>query len=86
MSGLSKETRIQILQFLWDAEKESPTRIVRGNELMESLQIDEYTLVSNLRLLSDLKWIRLLSASLDARAYIKVTESGLRQIEIISSG
>lgn len=86
MSGLSKETRIQILQFLWDAEKESPTRIVRGNELMESLQIDEYTLVSNLRLLSDLKWIRLLSTSLDARAYIKVTESGLRQIEIISSG
>jgi hypothetical protein len=86
MSGLSKETRIQILQFLWDAEKQSPTRIVRGNELMESLQIDEYALASNLRLLSDLKWVRLLSAAVDAKAYVKITESGLRQIEILSGG
>ena len=86
MSGLSKETRIQILQFLWDAEKESPTRIVRGKELMEILQIDEYALVSNLRLLSDLKWIRLLSVALDARAYIKVTELGLHQVEVLSGG
>ncbi len=79
--GLSKETRIQILQFLWDAENENPTRIVRGKELIDQLQIDEYTLQSNLKLLSDLKWIRLLSGATDNRAFVKITDDGKRQIE-----
>jgi DNA-binding MarR family transcriptional regulator len=86
MTGLNRETRIQILQFLWEIDRENPTRIVRGKELMDHLAIDSYTLESNLSLLSDLKWVRLLGDAVDARAFIKLTDAGKRQIDHLSDG
>ncbi len=86
MAGLSKETRIQILQFLWETMRDNPTRIVRGRELMDQLQIDEYTLKANIRLLSDLKWVKLFSNDIDVRSFIKITDEGIRQVEYLSDG
>lgn len=86
MAGLSKETRIQILQFLWETLQDNPTRIVRGKELMDHFQIDEYTLKANIRLLSDLKWVKLFSRDVDVRSFIKITDEGIRQVEHLSDG
>ena len=78
--GLNKELRIQILQYLRDAFLSYPSKIVRGHELMEVLVIDEYSLVSNLKLLKDLGYIKLLSANEGVQSYVKITEAGLKQI------
>lgn len=78
--GLNKELRIQILQYLRDAFLSYPSKIVRGHELMEILVIDEYSLVSNLKLLKDLGYIKLLSATEGAQAYVKITDAGIKQI------
>ncbi len=86
MAGLSKETRILILQFLWETMKENPTRIVRGKELMDHLEIDEYSLKANIRLLTDLKWVKLFSKDIDVRSFIKITDEGIRQVEHLSDG
>jgi len=78
--GLSKELRIQILQYLRDAYLSYPSKIVRGNELMEALMIYEYSLTSNMKLLKDLGYIKLLSSKEGAQAYVKITEAGIKQI------
>ena len=78
--GLNKELRIQILQYLRDSFLSTPSKIVRGHELMDALVIDEYSLVSNLKLLKDLGYIKLLSATEGAQSYVKITDSGIKQI------
>ena len=47
---------------------------------MEVLVIDEYSLVSNLKLLKDLGYIKLLSANEGVQSYVKITDAGLKQI------
>jgi|ADurb_H2B_02_Slu_FD_contig_31_3216919_length_610_multi_5_in_0_out_0_2 hypothetical protein len=78
--GLNKELRIQILRYLWDAFLSYPSKIVRGHELMETLAMDEYSLISNLKLLKDLGYIKLLSATEGAQSYVKITDAGIKQV------
>lgn len=82
--GLSKELRIQILKYLRDILVDHPSKIVRGHELMEMFSIDEYSLQSNLKLMKDLGYIKLLSQNEGSQAFVKITDEGLKQIESVS--
>jgi len=80
----SKEVRLGILRYLRDVYKESPVKVVRGSEIMNTFNIDEDSLKGTLKFLKDVNLIFLMNSDYGTGALVRITQKGLGEIENLS--
>ena len=77
----SSKLKKDILLYLKNIYDNRPFKSVRGLEIINDLNIGEEYLSSTLKFLEDLGLIKMLNKSYDSKAFIKITEKGLKEIE-----
>jgi DNA-binding MarR family transcriptional regulator len=82
MIGDSKSKK-DILRYLKEVYESRPFKSVRGIELINDLNLREEDLNSTLKFLEDLGFIKMSNKSYDSKAFLKITEKGLKEIESI---